>query len=179
MAATPDGNGYWLVASDGGVFSFGDAAFHGSTGTSSSTSNRRNDVTPSGNGYTMVASDGGIFTFGDAHSKAPSVAHLSHDPSLRWQQPERRGYWFSDTNGAVTSEGPKANYWGSAPQVINKPVVAWRPTGGGWLFRFAVQSGAYGYDVSNCSVADAPGPFHRRRRGSWTVVRRSELLSSQ
>ena len=32
MAATPDGGGYWLVASDGGVFSFGNAAFHGSTG---------------------------------------------------------------------------------------------------------------------------------------------------
>ena len=26
MAATPDGGGYWLVASDGGIFSFGDAA---------------------------------------------------------------------------------------------------------------------------------------------------------
>ena len=24
MAATPDGRGYWLVASDGGVFTFGD-----------------------------------------------------------------------------------------------------------------------------------------------------------
>ena len=32
MAATPDGGGYWLVASDGGIFSFGDAGFHGSTG---------------------------------------------------------------------------------------------------------------------------------------------------
>ena len=28
----PTGHGYWLVASDGGIFSFGDAAFHGSTG---------------------------------------------------------------------------------------------------------------------------------------------------
>ena len=27
MAATPDGDGYWLVASDGGVFAFGDAGF--------------------------------------------------------------------------------------------------------------------------------------------------------
>ena len=26
MAATPDGKGYWLVASDGGIFAFGDAA---------------------------------------------------------------------------------------------------------------------------------------------------------
>jgi hypothetical protein len=32
MASTPSGNGYWLVATDGGIFSFGDAAFHGSTG---------------------------------------------------------------------------------------------------------------------------------------------------
>jgi len=30
MAATPDGRGYWLVASDGGIFAFGDAAFFGS-----------------------------------------------------------------------------------------------------------------------------------------------------
>ena len=32
MATTPDGGGYWLVASDGGVFTFGDAVFKGSTG---------------------------------------------------------------------------------------------------------------------------------------------------
>ena len=32
MAATPDGKGYWLVASDGGIFAFGDAGFYGSTG---------------------------------------------------------------------------------------------------------------------------------------------------
>lgn len=30
MASTPDGGGYWLVASDGGVFAFGDAEFEGS-----------------------------------------------------------------------------------------------------------------------------------------------------
>ena len=29
---TPSGNGYWLVASDGGIFSFGDAHFYGSMG---------------------------------------------------------------------------------------------------------------------------------------------------
>jgi hypothetical protein len=32
MAASSTGNGYWLVASDGGIFSFGDAAFYGSQG---------------------------------------------------------------------------------------------------------------------------------------------------
>ena len=32
LAATPTGRGYWLAASDGGIFAFGDAAFRGSTG---------------------------------------------------------------------------------------------------------------------------------------------------
>jgi hypothetical protein len=32
MAATPTGGGYWEVASDGGVFGFGNATFAGSLG---------------------------------------------------------------------------------------------------------------------------------------------------
>ncbi|MHB1536821.1 MAG: plastocyanin/azurin family copper-binding protein [Acidimicrobiales bacterium] len=67
MAATPDGKGYWLVAADGGIFNFGDAAFYGSMG----------DVhlnkpvvgmaaTADGGGYWLVAADGGIFSLGDA-----------------------------------------------------------------------------------------------------------------
>jgi len=66
MAATP-GKGYWLVASDGGVFSFGDAQFYGSTG--GVTLNKPVlgiASTPDGKGYWLVASDGGIFTYGDA-----------------------------------------------------------------------------------------------------------------
>jgi hypothetical protein len=30
MVPTADGGGYWLVAADGGVFSYGDATFEGS-----------------------------------------------------------------------------------------------------------------------------------------------------
>ena len=59
--------GYWLVASDGGIFSFGDAAFYGSTG--ATTLNKPivgMTATPDGKGYWLVASDGGIFSFGDA-----------------------------------------------------------------------------------------------------------------
>jgi hypothetical protein len=32
MKVTADGGGYWTMASDGGVFSFGDASFLGSMG---------------------------------------------------------------------------------------------------------------------------------------------------
>ena len=67
MAATPDGGGYWLVASDGGIFSYGDAPFEGSAGglplakpIVGLTAN------PGGGGYWLVASDGGIFNYGFA-----------------------------------------------------------------------------------------------------------------
>jgi len=67
MTSTLTGHGYWLVASDGGIFSYGDAHFFGSTG-----SLKLNKpvlgmaATPSGHGYWLVASDGGIFAYGDA-----------------------------------------------------------------------------------------------------------------
>jgi hypothetical protein len=55
------------VASDGGIFSFGDATFFGSMG--GQTLNKPvvgMAATPDGGGYWEVASDGGIFSFGDA-----------------------------------------------------------------------------------------------------------------
>lgn len=68
-AATHTGNGYWLVDSDGAVFAFGDAVYHGGANSP--------DVspfvivalipTPTSGGYWLVASDGGVFSFGDAH----------------------------------------------------------------------------------------------------------------
>jgi hypothetical protein len=36
MASTPDGRGYWMVAADGGVFTFGDAPFEGTALSSAS-----------------------------------------------------------------------------------------------------------------------------------------------
>jgi hypothetical protein len=67
MAATPSGSGYWLVATDGGIFSFGDAPFYGSEG------GRPLNLpivgmaaTPRGDGYWFAAADGGMFTFGSA-----------------------------------------------------------------------------------------------------------------
>ena len=68
VGITPDPvtGGYWLVGSDGGVFSFG-APFFGSTG--GITLNQpvvAMQSTADGQGYWFVASDGGIFSYGDA-----------------------------------------------------------------------------------------------------------------
>ena len=60
--STVSGKGYWLVASDGGVFSFGDAVFYGSTGAMHLNKPIvAMSVTPDGKGYWLVASDGGVF----------------------------------------------------------------------------------------------------------------------
>ncbi len=63
-AVTPTGHGYYMVGADGGVFSFGDARFHGSTG---GLHLNRPVVgiapTPGNGGYWLVASDGGVFAF--------------------------------------------------------------------------------------------------------------------
>jgi len=67
MASTPSGNGYWLVASDGGMFTYGDAAFFGSTGgTALASPIVGMDSSVSGDGYRLVAADGGVFSFGGA-----------------------------------------------------------------------------------------------------------------
>jgi ribosomal protein L24E len=61
---TPTGLGYYMVASDGGIFSFGDAKFHGSMGDKKLNAPVQSLVPDSdGVGYWLVASDGGIFAF--------------------------------------------------------------------------------------------------------------------
>jgi hypothetical protein len=80
--------GYWLVASDGGIFTFGDAGFFGSKG-----GDHLNQpivsmaLTPDGKGYWLVASDGGIFTFGDAGFFGSRAVIISTSPSWAWPPP--------------------------------------------------------------------------------------------
>ncbi|MCP3857692.1 MAG: M15 family metallopeptidase [Actinomycetia bacterium] len=109
MASTPSGDGYWLVASDGGVFAYGDARFHGSTG---SLDLSRSIVgmasTPSGNGYWMVGSDGGVFSFGDAAfhgSAAPEFTEAELSAIGLVPTSTGQGYLIAATNTAVTAHG--------------------------------------------------------------------------
>src|SRR5581483_11025095 len=66
----PTGKGYWLTASDGGIFAFGDAGFHGTAAARAAGKPAPSVVgllpTATGAGYWQVASEGGVFAFGDA-----------------------------------------------------------------------------------------------------------------
>ena len=94
MAATPDGRGYWLVASDGGIFNFGDAGFYGSTGAhASQQADRRHGAHARRQGVLVAASDGGIFNFGDAPFHGSVGARTSMTRSSAWPA-HRLGYWL-------------------------------------------------------------------------------------
>src|SRR5262249_54397361 len=67
--ASPSGAGYWLTASDGGIFSYGDAGFHGAAPSRPARGPRT--VTgmvpsPSGGGYWQASTGGGPLAFGGA-----------------------------------------------------------------------------------------------------------------
>ena len=107
MAATPDGQGYWLVASDGGIFTYGDAQFYGSTGDI-----RLNQpivgmaATPDGQGYWLVASDGGIFTYGDAAFEGSAGNIALNKPIIGMARTNNgQGYILVASDGGIFSYG--------------------------------------------------------------------------
>jgi Tol biopolymer transport system component len=137
----PGGNGgpgYWLVASDGGIFAFGDSRFLGSTG--AITLNKpivAMAATPSGNGYWLVASDGGIFAFGDARFFGSAGAAKLNKPIVTiTATPSGNGYWLVASDGGIFAFGD-ARFFGSTGAIdLNKPIVdmAATPSGNGyWL----------------------------------------------
>jgi PQQ-like domain len=133
-AAAP---GYDLVASDGGMFSFGEP-FCGSTG-----GIRLNRpvvgmaMAPDTGGYWLVASDGGIFTFGDARFYGSTGGIRLNQPIVGMAAtPDGRGYWLVASDGGVFTFGD-AGFKGSTGDVhLVQPVVgiaADQATGGYWL----------------------------------------------
>jgi hypothetical protein len=106
-AETPDRWGYWLVASDGGIFSFGAATFFGSTGAM-----RLNQpivgmaASPDGGGYWLVARDGGIFSFGDATFVGSTGGMRLNQPIVGMAATSSGGgYWLAAQDGGVFTFG--------------------------------------------------------------------------
>jgi hypothetical protein len=138
MAATPDGQGYWLVATDGGVFSYGDAKFYGSAGAIHLNQPIVNmEATPDGLGYWLVASDGGVFTYGDAkfYGSTGSI-HLNKPIVGMSTTPDGLGYCLVASDGGVFTYGD-AKFYGSTGSIhLNEPIAGMAPTPDGrgyWL----------------------------------------------
>jgi hypothetical protein len=129
---------YRLVASDGGIFAYGNAGFFGSTGGIPLNKPIVGSAdTASGKGYWLVASDGGVFNYGDAAFKGSAGSIPLVKPIVGMAPtPSGQGYWLVASDGGIFNYGD-AGFFGSTGGIpLGKPVVgmAATPSGQGyWL----------------------------------------------
>ncbi len=177
-AATAVRSGYWMVASDGGVFAFGDAGFHGSMG-----GHPLNEPiagiapTPDGNGYWMVASDGGVFAFGDAGFHGSMGGHPLNEPIAGIAPtPDGNGYWMVASDGGVFAFGDAGFHGSMGGHPLNEPIAGIAPTPDGngyWMvasdggvFAFG-DAGFYGSDVGQQTSGSFVGIAPSGTGGYW------------
>ena len=157
IASTPDGGGYWLVAADGGVFTFGDANFYGSAGAIHlSQPVVGMAATPDGRGYWLVASDGGIFSYGTAtfFGSAGSLSLQSPIAGMA-PTPDGGGYWLAGADGGVFTFGNAAYVGGLGGAPLPSPVVGVAPAAAGGGYAMVDASGntySYGRAPSDRTV---------------------------
>ncbi len=181
IASTAGGRGYWNVATDGGLFDFGDAHFYGSMG-----GHQLNKpvvgmaATPDGRGYWEVASDGGLFAFGDARFYGSTGSLTLNKPVVGMAAtPDGRGYWEVASDGGLFAFGDARFYGSTGSLTLNKPVVAmaatpdgrgyWLVASDGGLFAFgdARFYGSMGGQRLNRPVV---GMASNGGRGYWLVA---------
>ncbi|HWE70086.1 MAG TPA: hypothetical protein VG205_06970 [Acidimicrobiales bacterium] len=132
--------GYWLVASDGGVFAF-NAPFLGSTG-----GQRLNKpivgVTPTlnGTGYYLTASDGGVFAYNAPFFGSTGALHLNQPVVGMGLNRSTGGYWLVASDGGVFSFN--TGFYGSTGGLrLNQPVVGIAPVSDGSGYRLIASDG--------------------------------------
>ncbi|HEU5001302.1 MAG TPA: choice-of-anchor D domain-containing protein [Actinomycetota bacterium] len=140
--------GYWLVASDGGIFSYGSVVFHGSAG-----GIHLNKpivgmaATTDAGGYWLVATDGGIFSYGDAKFLGSTGSLRLNKPIVGMATtPDGGGYWLVASDGGIFSYGDATFYGSTGSLHLNRPIVGMVPTVDGhgyWLV--ASDGGIFSY----------------------------------
>lgn len=147
--------GYWVLDTAGGIFTFGNARFHGSLPQlrAQGVGVGRAEImdiepTPSGDGYWILDRAGGIFSFGDAQFfgsipqlRAQGVPIGPADVIDLAATPSGQGYWLLDSVGGQFAFGD-AQFFGSVPalrqsgvKIGRANVVRMTPstTGGGYM----------------------------------------------
>ena len=131
-------NGYRMVAADGGIFTFGEREFWGSTGSMVLNKPIVGGATDTSDyeGYWIVASDGGVFTFSAEFHGSLADRNITSPAVEIEPTPTGKGYWIVQADGTVTAFGDAKHVGDFKGKPLNKPVIgmAVTPTGGGyWL----------------------------------------------
>jgi hypothetical protein len=158
--------GYWLAASDGGIFTYGNARFAGSTGAL-----RLNApvvamaATVTAQGYWLVGADGGVFAFGDAGFVGTlGNVRLNQPITAMARTASGRGYWLVAADGGVFAFGDAPFLGSPAGSPPAQPVVGLVPTPTGrgyWLVTAGGAVLAFGdaEALGGAPERGAAGPF--------------------
>ena len=125
LVAHPGGNGYWILGRDGGVFTYGAAAFHGSTGGLPLNAPVVGMAAhPSGAGYWIVADDGGVFAFGSAGFHGSTGGLRLNAPIVGIAStPSGNGYWLAARDGGIFAFGDAAFLGAAAGPFLATTIV--------------------------------------------------------
>ncbi len=116
--------GYRLAAADGGIFSFGGAAFYGSMGGKPLVAPVVGMAsTPDGAGYWEVAADGGIFAFGDAAFYGSMGGTPLHAPIVGMAVTPGGGYDEVAADGGLFSFGGAPFFGSTGGHPLDAPIV--------------------------------------------------------
>ena len=163
MAATPAGDGLWVVNAGGEVFNIGAAPNYGKVEDwpvlVDITTIVGIEPTHTGTGYWIIADGGTVFAFGNAahHGDTPNSGVFTADMA---RTPDSGGYWLLNEDGTIYAYG-NAVYYGNAPisPGAHATGIAGTPTGSGY------------YVVSDDGAVYAFGnAVFRGRLGSRPVV---------
>jgi len=192
-ASGTDAGGYRMLAADGGIFSFGNAPFFGSTGAMHlnqpivGMAARTSSEGASGNGYWLVARDGGIFSFGDAAFFGSTGAiHLNQPIVGMAATPSGNGYWLVARDGGIFGFGDAAFFGSTGSRRLNQPIIGMVATRSGlgyWLY--AADGGLFGF--GDAAFLGSPGGTHLNQpivgmartasgNGYWMVARDGGLF---
>ena len=152
VAMTRDRRGGWMVAADGGVFTFGSASFFGSAGNLRlSASIVGIEPTASGHGYWLLGADGGVFSFGDAPFLGSRPWGGTDRASVAIARAGSRGYWVIRSDGAVAPYGDASSYVGPASVIraLRRPIVSAESTrDGAGLWLVAADGGVFTFGTA-------------------------------
>jgi hypothetical protein len=153
--------GYYMVASDGGVFNYGNLPFCGSTGSIALNKPMVGmAATHDGGGYWLVASDGGIFSYGDANFYGSAGSLALNRPIVGMAATsDGGGYWLVASDGGIFSYGDAKFYGSTGGMHLNQPIMGMAPThdgGGYWLV--ASDGGIFSY--GDASFHGSTGSIH-------------------
>lgn len=145
VAMSADGKGYWLVGTDGGVFSFG-VPFYGSRGAVTDTDSMVSIAAdPLNRGYWTLSENGGVFTFGQVLFYGSGTGGASPDYRRIEAHPGGRGYWLLQKDGTVEAFGDAVHYGDNPASAYDVIDICTTPTGEGyWLLTLGGQVYTYG-----------------------------------